>query len=399
MQHDSRISESSRSTLQGPGSIDARPAARLASAAGSSRGRANGVPAGRGQDWRERRRQLQDAVDRHMIRYVGDFPRFFVERAEGAYFYDDSGRRLLDFTSGQMCATLGHNHPAVVAAIRRSCERAIHLFSWVLAPEVVELCRELAALLPPQLPEGDPPEHRQRGQRGGAPHGQARERPPRDRRARGLVPRPDRRGRGRDLLGRAARLRAGRAGQPRDPGAERLPLPDPPLQRGLRSRLPRGRLRAGRQPARRPARRGDRRADPLDRGRDRAAARLFPAPQGALRGARHAADPRRGADRLRPGRRQLRLRAGRRGAGPADGLEDARRRHPARRRGGQPRARGDVLRAGLRARHLARLGPAAGRGRARGARGAARRAAGRARARRWACASRRACATCSSATR
>ena len=86
-----------------------------------------------------------------MIRYVGDFPPFFVERAEGSYVYDDRGRQILDFTSGQMCATLGHNHPAVVAAIGRSCERAIHLFSWLLAPEVVELCRELAALLPPQL--------------------------------------------------------------------------------------------------------------------------------------------------------------------------------------------------------------------------------------------------------
>ena len=103
------------------------------------------------RDWQERRRALQDAVERHMIRYIGDFPPFFVERAEGSYFYDDSGRRMLDFTSGQMCATLGHNHPAVVGAIRRSCERAIHLFSWILAPEVVELCRELAGLLPPQL--------------------------------------------------------------------------------------------------------------------------------------------------------------------------------------------------------------------------------------------------------
>ncbi len=104
-----------------------------------------------GGDWQDRRRRLQSAVERHMIRYIGDFPPFFVERAEGSYIYDDSGRRILDFTSGQMCATLGHNHPAVVAAIGRSCERAIHLFSWLLAPEVVELCRELAALLPPQL--------------------------------------------------------------------------------------------------------------------------------------------------------------------------------------------------------------------------------------------------------
>ena len=111
----------------------------------------NDEAAGGAPDWRVRRRQLQDAVERHMIRYIGDFPPFFVERAEGSYFFDDRGRRILDFTSGQMCATLGHNHPAVVAAIARRCERALHLFSWLLAPEVVELCRELAALLPPQL--------------------------------------------------------------------------------------------------------------------------------------------------------------------------------------------------------------------------------------------------------
>ena len=103
----------------------------------------NDETAGGAQDWRERRRQLQDAVERHMIRYSGDFPPFFIERAEGSYIFDDSGRRILDFTSGQMCATLGHNHPDVVAAIARSCARAIHLFSWVLAPAVVELCREL----------------------------------------------------------------------------------------------------------------------------------------------------------------------------------------------------------------------------------------------------------------
>lgn len=102
-------------------------------------------------DWRRRRADLQAAVDRHMVRYVGDFLPFFVERGDGAYIYDDSGRRILDFTSGQMCATLGHNHPAVIAAIEGSTRRVMHLFSWMLAPEVVELCRTLAGLLPPQL--------------------------------------------------------------------------------------------------------------------------------------------------------------------------------------------------------------------------------------------------------
>jgi len=102
-------------------------------------------------DWRRRRADLQTAVDRHMVRYVGDFLPFFIERGDGPYIYDDSGRRILDFTSGQMCATLGHGHPAVVAAIEGSTRRIMHLFSWMLAPEVVELCRTLAGLLPPRL--------------------------------------------------------------------------------------------------------------------------------------------------------------------------------------------------------------------------------------------------------
>ncbi len=107
----------------------------------------------RGEGWEARRRDLADAVERHMLRYDagGGFLPFFIERAQGSYLIDDSGRRLLDFTSGQMCATLGHNHPAVVAAVERGCREVMHLFSLMLAPPVVDLCRELAAILPPGL--------------------------------------------------------------------------------------------------------------------------------------------------------------------------------------------------------------------------------------------------------
>ncbi len=103
------------------------------------------------EGWQARRAELQAAVDDHMIRYAGDFFPFFIERGDGSYIWDDSGRRILDFTSGQMCATIGHNHPAIVAALSASGKRVMHLFSWMLAPETVELCRELAALLPPKL--------------------------------------------------------------------------------------------------------------------------------------------------------------------------------------------------------------------------------------------------------
>jgi 2,2-dialkylglycine decarboxylase (pyruvate) len=100
----------------------------------------------------DRRAAMLALVRRHLIRYTGaEFGDFLVERAQGACVYDDRGRRILDFTSGQMCSTLGHNHPAVVEALRRSGDRAIHLFSAMLSPEVVELARELGRLLPPTL--------------------------------------------------------------------------------------------------------------------------------------------------------------------------------------------------------------------------------------------------------
>ena len=103
-------------------------------------------------DWMARRAEMTKIVEQHLIRYGGGpFPDYFVERAAGSYVYDDAGRRILDFTSGQMCSTLGHNHPDVVAAVRRSAERGFHLFSLMLPPEVVELARRLTELLPPGL--------------------------------------------------------------------------------------------------------------------------------------------------------------------------------------------------------------------------------------------------------
>ena len=55
---------------------------------------------------------------KHLTRYSPGFESVIIERAEGSYVYDADGRAILDFTSGQMCATIGHNHPRITAAIR-----------------------------------------------------------------------------------------------------------------------------------------------------------------------------------------------------------------------------------------------------------------------------------------
>ena len=89
--------------------------------------------------------------DEHLIRYGMPFAPRLVARARGTLVWDTEGREILDFTSGQMCATLGHNHPRIVEAIREACEGALHLFSGMLSPPVVALSQRLAALLPPRL--------------------------------------------------------------------------------------------------------------------------------------------------------------------------------------------------------------------------------------------------------
>ncbi len=86
-----------------------------------------------------------------LIHYGAQFAPFVVDRAAGAWLYTEDGRRLLDFTSGQMCATLGHGHPAITAAITAASGRLVHLYSGFLSRDVIELARELMALLPEPL--------------------------------------------------------------------------------------------------------------------------------------------------------------------------------------------------------------------------------------------------------
>src|SRR6516164_3484729 len=85
---------------------------------------------------------------RHMLGYGGDFVPFVPIRAEGAFLYDASGRRVLDFTSGQMSAILGHSHPEIVATVREWIARLDHVFSSMISAPVANLAHALAQLVP-----------------------------------------------------------------------------------------------------------------------------------------------------------------------------------------------------------------------------------------------------------
>jgi 2,2-dialkylglycine decarboxylase (pyruvate) len=92
-----------------------------------------------------------DERERFLIRYAGGFAPEQIVRAEGSWLETQSGQRVLDFTSGQICSTLGHNHPRVNGAIRAALDGVSHLNSWMLSEPVLALAERLAALFPDPL--------------------------------------------------------------------------------------------------------------------------------------------------------------------------------------------------------------------------------------------------------
>ncbi|HEY5820840.1 MAG TPA: aspartate aminotransferase family protein [Propionibacteriaceae bacterium] len=90
-------------------------------------------------------------VDRHLVRYGGSFVHEIIDHAEGSFVYAEDGRKILDFTSGQMSAILGHSHPEIVATVQRQVAKLDHLFSGMLSRPVVDLARRLADSLPDPL--------------------------------------------------------------------------------------------------------------------------------------------------------------------------------------------------------------------------------------------------------
>ena len=94
---------------------------------------------------------LLEIADRSLLRHAGPFDGLLVERASGTALWDREGNRYLDFTSGQLCATFGHNPSELRDAIFASFDRAVHSSSLLLSEEVIRLAERLIGLLPTAL--------------------------------------------------------------------------------------------------------------------------------------------------------------------------------------------------------------------------------------------------------
>lgn len=104
----------------------------------------------------ERRAAIVRADKRHvwhpytpMQRYIDEVDPLVIDSAAGARLHDADGRSYLDAFSSWWVATLGHNHPRLVAALRRQAERLCHTsMAGVTHEPGARLAEELAAIAP-----------------------------------------------------------------------------------------------------------------------------------------------------------------------------------------------------------------------------------------------------------
>ena len=87
----------------------------------------------------------------HVFRYAGEFAETVITSAHGAYVRSQDGRDILDFTSGQMSAVLGHAHPEIVATVHEAMQRLDHIHSSFLSDTVLDFTAALCDVLPESL--------------------------------------------------------------------------------------------------------------------------------------------------------------------------------------------------------------------------------------------------------
>jgi acetylornithine/N-succinyldiaminopimelate aminotransferase len=76
-----------------------------------------------------------------------------VDRAEGIYIYDKSGKRYMDMIAGVAVNNIGHNHPKVIQALKNQIDRHLHVMVYgeFVQDSQLSFARKLTDLLPDNL--------------------------------------------------------------------------------------------------------------------------------------------------------------------------------------------------------------------------------------------------------
>ncbi|KAI8952424.1 pyridoxal phosphate-dependent transferase [Xylaria longipes] len=90
-------------------------------------------------------------ADRYLMSTGVPYSPAIITKALGTTLYDQDGREILDFTSGQMSSLLGHCHPEIVEVVKKNVAELDHLLSNMITQPVVALAERLARFLPAPL--------------------------------------------------------------------------------------------------------------------------------------------------------------------------------------------------------------------------------------------------------
>jgi len=74
-----------------------------------------------------------------------------ITDAEGIYFYDNTGKRYLDFSSQLMCSNLGHKNKAVIEAIVKQAEKLPYIAPGFITEIQLEAVEALRSVFPEKL--------------------------------------------------------------------------------------------------------------------------------------------------------------------------------------------------------------------------------------------------------
>jgi taurine--2-oxoglutarate transaminase len=74
-----------------------------------------------------------------------------ITDAEGIYFFDNTGKRYLDFSSQLMCSNLGHKNKAVIEAIVKQAEKLPYVSPAFVTEIILEAVEALRSVFPAEL--------------------------------------------------------------------------------------------------------------------------------------------------------------------------------------------------------------------------------------------------------
>lgn len=84
----------------------------------------------------------RDRFDQSVMKTYGRFP-IALDRGEGCRLWDTEGKEYLDFVAGIATCTLGHAHPALVAAVTEQIKKLHHVSNLYYIPEQGQLAEWL----------------------------------------------------------------------------------------------------------------------------------------------------------------------------------------------------------------------------------------------------------------